>query len=144
MSTGLLHFHHYFRYLVLILLILSLVKAISGLRGSGKVNNHKLEMYTLIAFHIQILLGLILYFVSPLVKAAMADMSATMTNPEIRLRVIEHPLLMLISTLIITLGYRKAKKQGEVKAFSKTVLISYGITLLLVLSRIPMDSWFFS
>jgi cytochrome bd-type quinol oxidase subunit 2 len=144
MATGLLHFHHYFRYIVLILLIISIVKAISGLRNTGEVKSRKLEMYTLTAFHIQILFGILLLFVSPLVKASMADMSETMVNPALRLRVVEHPVLMLVSAIIITIGYVRSKKKTSVPAFSRTILISYGITLLLVLSRIPMDSWFFS
>ena len=66
-----------------------------------------------------------------------------MGDAELRFTAMEHPLIMLIAAVFITIGYSKSKNQNEIKAFSKTILIFYGIALLLVLSRIPMTSWFF-
>lgn len=144
MGTGILHFHSYLRYLVLILLIISVVKAISGLRSTGKTNNNRIEFYTLIAFHIQVVIGLVLYYISPVVQVAFQNFGNAMGDADLRFTAMEHPLIMLIAAVFITLGYSKSKNQTEIKAFSKKILIYYGIALILVLSRIPMSSWFFT
>jgi uncharacterized membrane protein len=143
MGTGIIHLHSLLRYLVLILLIISIVKAISGLKSKGKVINNNIEFYTLITFHIQVLIGLVLYFISPVVQSALIDIGESMGIADLRFKILEHPLIMLIAAVFVTLGYTKSKNKTDVKAFSKTILIYYGIALLLVLSRIPMDSWFF-
>lgn len=143
MGTGILHLHSILRYLVLILMIISIVKAISGLRSSGKINNNSIEFYTFIAFHIQLVIGLILYYLSPVVQVALNNFGKAMGDADLRFVAMEHPLIMLIAAAFITIGYSKSKNQNDIKVFSKTILIFYGIALLLVLSRIPMNSWFF-
>ena len=143
MGTGIIHLHSLLRYLVLILMIISIVKAISGLRSSGKTNNNRLEFYTLLAFHIQVVIGLILYYISDVVQGALSNMGNAMGDADLRFAAIEHPLVMLIAAVFVTIGYSKSKNQTEIKAFSKTILIYYGIALILVLSRIPTTSWFF-
>lgn len=143
MSTGFIHLHSLLRYLVIILMIISIVKAVSGLKSSGKIKNNRIEFYTLITFHIQVVIGLILYFISPVVQVAFSNFGEAMGDSVLRFTAVEHPLVMLIAAGLITIGYAKSKKQDEIKTFSKTILIFYGIALLLVLSRIPMSSWFF-
>ena len=143
METGMIHLHSMLRYVVLILMIISIIKAISGLKSSGKINNNKIEFYTLIAFHIQVLIGLVLYFISPVVQVALSNFGKSMGDADLRFAAMEHPLVMVIAAVLITIGYSRSKRQSEMNAFSKTILIYYGIALLLVLSRIPMNSWFF-
>jgi hypothetical protein len=81
--------------------------------------------------------------ISPTVQAALIDFGQSMGITDLRFAILEHPLVMLIAGVFVTLGYSKSKNKSDVKGFSKTILIYYGIALLLVLSRIPMDSWFF-
>ena len=118
MGTGILHLHSLLRYLVLILMIISVVKAISGLRSSGNIKNNSIEFYTLIAFHIQVVTGLILYYISPVVQVALNNFGNAMGDAELRFTAMEHPLIMLIAAVFITIGYSKSKNQNEIKAFS--------------------------
>jgi hypothetical protein len=144
MYTGLLHTHHWIRYVALILLLVTALKALMDLNKKGvNVGSRKLALYTLISVHIQLLTGLILFFISPKVKMAMENMGAAMKDPASRLVLIEHPLVMLIGITLITIGYVKSKKKTDQASFSKTILIYYGIALVLILSRIPMYSWTF-
>lgn len=143
MGTGILHLHSYLRYLVLILMIISIIKAISGIRSSGKVINNNIEFFALVSFHIQVLIGFVLYYISPNVQVAFRDFGKAMGDADLRFRALEHPLIMIIAAIFISIGFSKSKNQEDVKVFSKTILIYYGIALLLVLSRIPMHSWFF-
>lgn len=144
MYTGLLHSHHWLRYIALILLIISIVKAIADLNHKGEsIKNKKTELYTMIAMHVQLIIGLILFFVSPKIQVAMADMGTAMKDADLRLALIEHPLIMLIAIILITVGYMKLKVIDDRAKYGKTVLVYYGIALILILSRIPMYSWNF-
>ena len=97
----------------------------------------------MILFHLQLLTGLLLFFMSPKVSLAMENMGAAMKDSASRLVLIEHPLIMLIALILVTVGYMKLKAIDERSKYGKTVLIYYGIATVLVLSRIPSYSWTF-
>jgi len=142
MYTGLLHAHHWLRYIALILLLISIVKAIADLRHKGEeIKSRKTELYSMISVHLQLLIGLGLFFVSHKIELALSDMGMAMKDPGLRLALIEHPLLMLIGIILITVGYMKLKTITDRASYGKTVLIYYGIGTLLILARIPMYSW---
>ena len=144
MYTGLLHAHHWLRYIALILLAISLVKAIMDRKKKDEeAGNLKTELYTMISFHLQLLIGMMLLFLSPKVKTSMEDMGAAMGDSAQRLLLVEHPLMMIIALILITIGYAKLKGKKDKASYSKTVLIYYGIAGILVLSRIPTYSWTF-
>ena len=114
MGTGILHLHSLLRYLVLILMIISIVKAISGFRSSGKINNNSIEFFTLLAFHIQVVIGLILYYISPVVQVALNNFGKAMGDTDLRFVAMEHPLVMLIAAVFITIGYSKSKNKRAI------------------------------
>lgn len=144
MYTGLLHAHHWLRYVALVLLLITVLKAIMDLNKKGlDPGSKKLALYTLIAIHLQLITGLILFFISPKVQMAMENMGAAMKDAASRLVLIEHPLVMLIGITLITIGYSKSKSKSDQAKYSKTILVYYGIALVLILSRIPMYSWTF-
>ena len=141
MYTGLQHLHSFFAYLVLLALITAIVVMYLGLSGN-KPFQKKDKMFALIgltATHLQFLFGLILYFVSPMGYKNLSG--ATMGDSMSRLYALEHPLMMLIAVILITIGYSKHKKLAEDKRKFKTVFIFYLIGLILILSRIPWSAW---
>ena len=143
MYTGVLHLHHWLRYVALILIIASIIKAFMN-RGKNEAKGSiKLEMFTMMTFHIQFVLGMSLYALSPKLQHAFSNMGESMSDSAIRLVLIEHPLVMVIALILITLGYRRMKVKETKAEASKAILIFYGISLLLVLSRIPSYSWDF-
>ena len=95
-------------------------------------------LLALIATHIQLLIGLILYVISPLGLLSLGEMK----NADIRLTSLEHPLVNLIALTLITIGWSRHKKLVDSTAKFKTFAVFYGIGLLLILSRIPWDLWF--
>ncbi len=108
MYQGLLHLHSFTRYIVLIFLLVVIVQALSGVTGNkpfGKSNN-KMSLFLLIFTHVQMLVGLILYFVSPFVKFGDTTMSDKMT----RYWTVEHIFGMLIAVVLITVARISAKK----------------------------------
>ncbi len=141
MYTGLLHLHSYFAYLLLGALVFSIVYILMAYVNKQPFTDkhRKIALIGFIASHVQLLFGLILYFVSPL---GMSNISgAVMKNAEMRLYAVEHPLTMLIGVILITVGYSKAKKLTDSDQRYKKILIFYIIGLILVLSRIPWISW---
>lgn len=143
MYTGLLHLHSTLRYVVLILLVVAVIKALINWQGKKdfRPGDKKIYLFTLIATHIQLLVGLVLYFVSPIVDQVYADFGAAMKNAMLRFWGIEHFVVMLIAIILITIGYSSSKRVAVAVAKHKRVAIFYLIGLVLILISIP---WPFS
>src|SRR5690554_5021054 len=140
MYTGLQHAHSFIAYAALILLIVASINAMIGMSSNKqfKDSDRKIALFALIFTHIQLLVGIILYFVSPLVQS----FSVAMKDSTLRLYALEHPLINLIAVILITIGFSKHKKAATDKAKFKSIAIMYAIGTLLILSRIPWSSWF--
>lgn len=143
MYTGLLHSHSTLAYVVLLFLAFVVIKSIIGLsRGNAfSPGDERLSKLAMTFVHIQLLLGLALYFVSPLVKSALSDMAATMKDSALRQVAVEHISINIIAVVLITIGRVKARKATEAKAKYKKLLLFYGLGLVLILSRIPWSTW---
>ncbi|QNM84859.1 hypothetical protein H9W90_11735 [Polaribacter pectinis] len=135
--------HSYWAYLVVLILIFTVVNAIIGLtqKKEFKDKDLRLGLFTLIVSHIQLLIGLGWYFMSPWYKALKADSAAVMGEKATRLLAVEHPIMMILAIVLITIGWSKHKKKTTDPARFKTFVIFYGIALLLILSRIPWNNW---
>jgi len=134
MYTGLQHAHSGLRWLILILIIVSIINSITNRsKESFTERDKKTYLFTMSFVHLQFLIGLVLYFISPLVKFG----SDTMSNSVTRFYTVEHFLGMFIAIMLISVGYSKSKKKLEVAAKHKTITIFYGIALLLILASIP-------
>lgn len=133
-------FHSGWAYLALVLLLVAVLNSASGFFSKREftTKDRKISLFGLIAAHIQLLVGLILYFVSPLGHALLGEMK----DAAVRLTSLEHPLINIIALVLITIGWSKHKKQTESNAKFKSILVFFGLGLLLVLSRIPWSLWF--
>lgn len=141
MYTGLQHLHSGFAYLLLAALIFSILYILMSYVGKKPFTDkhRKIALIGFIASHLQLVFGLILYFISPL---GVSNISGeVMKNAELRLYAIEHPLTMIIAIVLITIGYSKAKKLTDSDQRYKKILIFYTIGLILILSRIPWSVW---
>ncbi|MCF6350719.1 MAG: hypothetical protein L3J23_06765 [Flavobacteriaceae bacterium] len=133
--------HSFWAYLALVLLLVTVLKAVTSLKKEFKNIDLRLALFTLIVLHIQLLLGLGVYFSSPAYKSLKAN-GMSGIDSYTRLLAVEHPILMLVAIVLITIGYSKHKKKTTAKSKFKTIAIFYGIALLLVLTRIPWGQWF--
>ena len=77
MYQGLLHTHSGLRWILLVLIIINVFNALGGLTGNKvfTAKDKKLSFYALIFTHVQALLGLALYFMSPKVEFSENTMS---------------------------------------------------------------------
>jgi hypothetical protein len=135
--------HSLWAYLTLALLFIALLNAWKGRLTQAAFQNRdlRLSLFGLIVSHIQLLLGLILYFVSPWFDQWSQGM-AIMKDPQARLYLVEHPLTNILALFFITLGWSLHKRQEtDTKRFSR-IAVFYTLGTLLLLSRIPWDVWF--
>jgi uncharacterized membrane protein len=143
MYNFILKFHSGWAYLALLILVVAVVNAAIGFFSKKEftAKDRKIALFALIAIHIQLLVGIILYFVSSngiqMIKAV--GMGGLTT--ESRLLALEHPLINIIAIVLITIGWSKHKKLVSSESKFKTFSIFYGIGLLLILSRIPWKLW---
>ncbi|MCL4638793.1 MULTISPECIES: cytochrome B [Olivibacter] len=138
MYTGLKHLHSGLRYVVLLLLILAIISAISGLAGKKPYTegNRKLNLFTLISGHIQLLIGLALYAMSSMVT--FNDMSNVMKTANLRYWTVEHISMMVLAIILITVGHSKSKKAMDASAKHKSIAVFYTIALVIILAAIMM------
>lgn len=139
MFTGLLHVHSLLRYILLILIFISIAKSFSGWVGKKQYlqDDKNFALFTLIAAHLQLVVGLGVYFMSIEVKAALANMSAAMKNSELRFWSVEHILMMVIAIALITVGYSLSKKGKTDEAKHKRVAIFFLLALIVIFFAIP-------
>ncbi len=133
--------HSYFAWVALIVIAVAFILAVYYTlnKKAFTVQHYKVMFYTMIVAHIQLLFGLILYFVSPL---GFNNLSGkTMKNSFHRLLAVEHPFTNIIAIIFITLAYSFYKRNRETLHGTKKAAIYLGIGLLLLLSRIPWQSW---
>ena len=140
METGIKHLHSTLAYIAIILLFITVLVAFMKVIGNKEHGGlRKLALFSLIATHLQFVVGIIMYVVSPL---GIKNFSGENMGDSIsRLYMLEHPLIMLIGIVLITIGNSKAKKALGDNKKNKTVLIFFGLGLILILSRIPWHVW---
>lgn len=145
MYEGVLGLHSYWAYAVLVLLVIAILNAFAGL-SSKRVftpKDRQISMIALVFSHVQFVLGLVLLFVSPAMAVAKsAGMGAVMKDSQLRLVLVEHPLINLIALTLITIGWSKHKRTEDSNKKFKNIAILYAIGLVLLLSRIPYGQWF--
>lgn len=137
--------HSGWAYVTLLILIFAVVNVITGLvsKREFKDRDLRISLFTLIVAHIQLIIGFIAYFLSAQFHYLLDNgMGAAMKESEIRYFIIEHPLIMILSIVLITIGFSKHKRKTSDKEKFKVIAIYYGLALIFILSRIPWSRWF--
>ena len=143
MYIGLKHLHSFLPYLLLPVLLFALVRSAIAYRGKHPhtEGHRKNGLILLILAHTQFLIGGILYFVSPMSTSGLNDVGLAMKDSTLRLYTIEHPLMMILAIVLITMAYSKSKKDISSHLKHKIKCIYFGLALVLILSRIPWSVW---
>lgn len=139
MYQFLLEAHSGWRYVVMLLLVVAMLVSFAGWLGNKNYTsgNKRIYSFALISTHIQFLLGLILYFVSPFVKTS--DMGAAMKDASLRYWTVEHVVMMIIAIALISIGHSKSKKLLSDVAKHRTVAIFYTIGLIVIIVAIALS-----
>lgn len=142
MYKGIQHLHSGIAYLALLALVVVIIYMLIGSLSNREFTekDRKIGMIAFILSHIQLLVGLILYFISPLGLEMLSSGSA-MSDPAARLLALEHPLINIIAIVVISVGYIRAKKLSVSRAKFRSIYMMYAIGLVLILTRIPWSAW---
>lgn len=143
MYPTLLFIHSHVRWLVLALMLFAILRAVLGYfrgRPFSKTDN-AIRHWTATMSHIQLVLGMLLYFQSPVVKYFWEDPKMGFQIFDLGFFGLIHALLMLASIVVLTIGSALAKRRTSDQEKFKTMLIWFSIALLLILIAIP---WPFS
>ncbi len=135
MYVPLIHTHSGLRWVALILLIAAIIEAIIKNRKPSATGKHQLVFHlpAMIVIHLQLVIGLVLYFISPKV----IFQASSMKDSVLRFFLVEHIALMLIAIALITIGYVRSKKRLGTEAMYKPILVYYLIGLILIIISIP-------
>jgi len=126
--------HSGFRFIVMVLLLLAILQSLAGWFGNRPYTtiNRKVNLFTLISAHIQLLIGLILYFISPLVQFN----STTMKDDTTRYWTVEHIVMMIFAIVLITIGHARSKRVLAPAGKHRTIAIFYLLALLVIVLAI--------
>jgi hypothetical protein len=138
MYNALLHTHSGLRWVALILILAAIVNSMTSKgRNTYEKKDKMLNLFAMISMHTQLLVGLILYFISPKVQFVDKWMSSETSGGMFRFFNLEHFLMMVIAIVVITIGRKKAEKQTEASAKHAKIMVWYSIGLLIILAAIP-------
>jgi hypothetical protein len=135
--------HSYWAFFVLFILVAAIFNAFIG-RYTGKefsTKDLRISLFGLIFSHIQLLIGLILYFVSPWFDQWSEIGIGVMKDTQTRLYLVEHPLINILAIFLITMGWSMHKRQSESSKKFLRIILFYSLGLLLLLSGIPWSTW---
>lgn len=141
MVTVLLATHNIIRWLVLFAGAWAVLRAWRGWRsraawGASDAGAVRLFVNSL---SLQLVVGIFLYGVSPLVRAGLADMGAAMRNASVRYFVVEHLAIMLVAIAFAHVGAARIRKATSDSARFQTATIWMGLALAAVAGFVP---WF--
>lgn len=142
MYQGLLDLHNVVRWAVLVLGLIALVRAWSGALAGGRFtpDQARIGRWFSLAFDVQVLLGLVLYFaLSPITTGALRDFGAAMQDSAVRFYAVEHALMMVVAAVLVHVGLARAKKTDK----AMPAAIFYTLAVVLVIVAIPWGARLF-
>ena len=131
MYNGMLHAHSGFRWLVIIFLVIAIIQSFAGWFGIKEYGKSDIlvALILLSVTHLQLIFGVIMYFVSPKI----VGMGEAMKDATLRFWVVEHASIMLIAIVAITLGRVLSKKAATSELKFKKGAIFYTIAFVFIL-----------
>jgi len=125
--------HSGLRWIVLALLVAAIVNAAMKKKsGTYSAGDKKLNLFAMMFLHIQLLIGLALYFNSDKVNFDLMFESSML-----RFYGLEHVFGMLLAIILATIGYSKSKRADNNNKKHRTIFIAYFFALILIVASIP-------
>jgi len=133
--------HNLLRWVFVVFILISLIQSYSGWFGNKPYTKaaKTFKTLTVSTVHLQLVIGLILYFLSPIVAQFLGDVGGSMKDKDLRFFGMEHVIMMILAVVFVTIGSAKSKRQPTDTAKYKTVAIWFTIALLLILVAVPSE-----
>jgi len=131
--------HNLVRWLVVFGGVWALLSTLQGLfsRSAWNRTHQRAGVLFTSSLHLQLLLGIVLYVISPLIASGLRDIGAAMQSQRIRFFLVEHLLLMLLAIVAAQLGFSLARRAGSDREKFVRALIGYSLAALLLAFGIP-------
>lgn len=129
------HLHSILRWFLLVGLIATvIISLLYMVRRKALTNIGKLAAnITVRLTHLQFTIGLVIYFISPKVIFN----GSSMQSPFLRFYLVEHIAMMILSVVLISVGYNFMKKKADDISSARTIFWFFLAGLILVLLAIP-------
>jgi hypothetical protein len=141
MLSVLLQVHSILRWVILILLTISIIQSLIGWmkRRELREGDVKLWLFTMISAHTTLLIGLVLLFFGRfgILSSGLPEGVVLMKDTFYRFFWVEHPVGMLVATILITLGRGVVKKQLTDPKKYKRAFWFFFLALVVILATIP-------
>lgn len=137
--TIMLTLHNLWRWVVVLTAAWALLRAWSGWLGKRPWTkaDHQAGMFFTISLDVQLLGGLILAFISPILQAAYGDLGALAMQDPFRFFLTEHMPVMLVAVVLAHIGSAVARKGADDAAKHRRAAIWYTLTILAIVLAIP-------
>lgn len=141
MYSFLLAAHSWLRYAVLLMVLLVLLRSAAGLLRGGAWGgaDEGLGRWLIRVWDLQFLLGLVLYFLSPITQFALANFGEALADRQLRMIAVEHPLLMLLATAALHVGWVRARNSAGDRGRLLRWLLFVAAAALLTAIAIPWE-----
>ena len=126
--------HSGWRYVVFLLVAVAIIQSVIGLAANRGYSEgaRRLNLFAMISVDIQLLIGIVLYFLSPWVQFN----SGTMKNDVTRYFTVEHWVGMLFAIALIHIGHGRSKKALPPPAKHKSIAIFYFLAIIIMIGTI--------
>lgn len=143
MYQTLTFYHSIMRWLVMASLLFSLYRAYKGYFTNAVFSktDNALRHWTATIAHIQLMIGMILYFQSPLVSYFLTNFKTAVQDFNMLFFGLIHSSLMLVAIILITVGSASAKRKDTNASKFKTMLVWFSVALIIIIIAVP---WPFS
>ena len=132
--------HNIVRWVVLVTAVLALVRAYLGWFQSREFTGSDLRasLFFTSSLDTQLLLGLILFVISPWTRALLTgNFSVMMSDPTMRFFSIEHAPFMLLSVILAHIGGVRARRAPDAAAKFRQLAIFFTLAVVVIILVIP-------
>lgn len=130
-------FHSGWAYLTILMGVIFVVSTLVYAVSKKDTDNviKKIGLFTTIAFHVQLILGLVYYIMR---FSAMDGTGNIMKSDILRFTFIEHPMMMIAAVAFMTIANAKLKRSNIVPM---GVVVFALVSMACLLTRIPWSIW---
>lgn len=138
-----LYGHSFMRYVVIAFTLFTILKCVTVLfhQRVWSQTDDNLGRWTIRVWDMQFLLGLVLYFMSPISQFGLANFGEAMANQQLRQITLEHPILNLLAITILHVGWvlvrRLVSGSSKHTAWLSTIVVSMVLVFLAIPSGRP-------
>jgi hypothetical protein len=138
MYTTVLAVHSWIRWIALIAAMGTTLAALRGRVAGPDSLADRWGMIAMMVLDLQLLLGLLLYFVvSPNMKAILDNFGGAMKDPALRFWAVEHTSAMFAAIALAHVGRVLARKAMSTATKRTRLLICFGLTTVLIILGMP-------